>query len=62
MDYMCAVWDNCGKQNAQHHERLQNQAIFIFFFFFFGGGGGGVICMKTMNSQFTEAWFSPKSN
>ena len=39
MAYICAVWDNCGKQNAQHHERLQNQAFFF-------GGGGGLIAWK----------------
>ena len=43
MAYMCAVWDNCGKQNAQHHERLQNQAIFIFFWGGGRGGGGGYL-------------------
>lgn len=29
MDYGCIVWGDCGKQNAQHLERLQNQAMRI---------------------------------
>ena len=29
MDYGCVVWGDCGKQNAQHLERLQNQAMRI---------------------------------
>ena len=29
MDYGCIIWGDCGKQNAQHLERLQNQAMRI---------------------------------
>ena len=29
MDYGCIVWGDCGKQNALHLERLQNQAMRI---------------------------------
>ena len=52
LDYAGIVWLDCGKQNSQCLERLQNHAMRIILssrrltcdlagFFFLGGGGGG---------------------
>ena len=47
MDYGCIVWGDCGKQNAQHLERLQNQAMRIIL------SANHKTCTQHMRSKLT---------
>ena len=47
MDYGCIVWGDCGKQNAQYLERLQNQAMRIIL------SANHKTCTQHMRSKLT---------
>ena len=47
MDYGCIVWGDCGKQDAQRLERLQNQAMRIIL------SANHKICTQHMRSKLT---------
>ena len=47
MNYGCIVWGDCGKQNAQHLERLQNQAMRIIL------SANHKTCTQHMRSKLT---------